>query len=194
MLFGDAMRRSGGQQYICLEYNPEFAAVTSSLVDLAGLSSIVKVIVGAASTSLPRLHSAGELKKIDFLFLDHIKPAYLPDLKLCEALGLICPGTVLVADNVIKPGNPPYLEYVRSTVATKKQQREGANKEDLAACGDPSLVYESELIHSFEPTGIPVRDRDIAKAVGYTNEKNRMGLKLRNVWADRSKSIVHSMQ
>lgn len=29
-------------------------------------------------------------------------------------------GTVLVADNVVKPGNPPYLSYVRATPAQKR--------------------------------------------------------------------------
>lgn len=30
-------------------------------------------------------------------------------------------GTVLVADNVVKPGNPPYLSYVRSSPSLKRQ-------------------------------------------------------------------------
>ncbi len=54
------------------------------------------------------------------MFLDHYKPAYTTDLKLCEKLGLIHKGTVLAADNVIKPGNPPYLEYVRSSTKEKR--------------------------------------------------------------------------
>lgn len=110
------------------------------------------------------------------MFLDHYKPAYTPDLKLCEQLGLIKPGSVLAADNVIKPGNPPYLEYVRSSVAEKKQRegggdgkegfgeryskqyakRQGEEELDLEVRGVPGLVYESRLVESFEPTGVPV--------------------------------------
>ncbi|KAJ6441506.1 Peroxisomal hydratase-dehydrogenase-epimerase [Purpureocillium lavendulum] len=155
--------------------NPEFAAVTSSLINLAGLQSMVQVVVGASDDSLRRLHAQGHLTTIDLLFLDHYKPAYTPDLKLCEQLGLVRPGSVLAADNVIKPGNPPYLEYVRSTVESKRQgikrgdeggefdenctkqyeKREGVETLSHSLQGDPSLVYQSELINSFEPTGVP---------------------------------------
>lgn len=165
-MFADALRRSGGKRYICLEFNPDFAAVIEALVDLAGLSSIVKVIVGPANSSLSHLHSSGELSRIDFLFLDHIKSAYVHDLKLCEHLNLIQPGSVLAADNVIKPGNPPYLEYVRSSNEEKRTavqktsnrfERGAAAEAEDEHLGNPNLVYKSKLVHSFEPTGIPVR-------------------------------------
>ena len=102
--FGDALRRAGGKHYYSLERNPEFAAVVSSLVALAGLSDIVKVEVGPSDLSIGRLYKNGTLKKIDFMFLDHYKPAYATDLKLCEELGLIQPGTVMCGDNCISPG------------------------------------------------------------------------------------------
>lgn len=179
ILFGDAVRKAGGKRYISLERNPEFGAVIASLVNLAGLSDVVKVEIGSSDTSIKRLHSTGALKHIDMMFLDHYKPAYTTDLKLCEELELVTPGTVLAADNVIKPGNPPYLEYVRSTVEQKrasasaggdstapdsrfadrqtKQYAKRQGDEKLAALrGNPNLVYKSELVHSFEPTGVPV--------------------------------------
>lgn len=183
ILFANAMRKAGGETYICLERNPEFAAVVSSLVNLAGLSSVVRVEVGSAGDSIRRLHSSSSLRTIDLLFLDHYKPAYLPDLKLCEELGLIRPGSVLAADNVVKPGNPPYLEYVRSSVEEKKakaqglgggkvdvseafesryskqyEKREGVEVLDAGGRGNPALVYKSELVKSFEPTGVPVSE------------------------------------
>lgn len=180
VLFGDAVRQAGGQRYFSLERNPEFAAVIMSLVDLAGLSGVVKVVVGPSTDSIKRLHSNGTLKHIDLMFLDHYKPAYTTDLKLCEHLGLVTPGSVLAADNVIKPGNPPYLEYVRSSVGRKREQyasgkvegtepgnfpertkyqykkREGEENLSTETKGNPNLRYESKLVHSFEPTGVPV--------------------------------------
>ena len=181
ILFGDAVRRAGGKRYYSLERNPEFAAVIMCLVELAGLSDAVKVVVGPSDASIKRLHAGGTLKRIDLMFLDHYKPAYTTDLKLCEHLGLVGPGTVLAADNVIKPGNPPYLEYVRSSVKEKRQRfekgdgngvedsgiadrwknqyrsREGEEKLSTEVKGNPNLRYESKLINSFEPTGVPVR-------------------------------------
>ncbi|KAF2109082.1 hypothetical protein BDV96DRAFT_616069 [Lophiotrema nucula] len=176
ILFGDAARKAGGQRYYSLERNPEFAAVIASLVELAGLSNIVKVVVGSSDASIARLHANGDLKRIDLMFLDHYKPAYTTDLKLCEELAIVSVGSVLAADNVIKPGNPPYLEYVRSSVEEKrKRAQEEANGKAVHgegipdktvnqyqkrvmeekfsnSKGDPNLIYESRLVNSFEPT------------------------------------------
>jgi hypothetical protein len=178
ILFGDAVRKAGGQRYFSLERDPAFAAVIMSLVDLAGLSDTVKVIVGSSDESIARLTSSGNLKHIDLMFLDHYKPAYTTDLKLCEELGLITKGSVLAADNVIKPGNPPYLEYVRSSVEEKVAKTKEAGESHVEGIaetnvkmyekrygkanfsqskGNPKLVYESNLVNSYEPTGVPVR-------------------------------------
>lgn len=179
ILFGAAVRHAGGKRYWCLERNPEFAAVIASLVDLAGLGDFVKVVVGSSDTSILRLHNEKKLDHIDMMFLDHYKPAYTTDLKLAEELRLVTPGSVLAADNVIKPGNPPYLEYVRSTCEAKREKKKptavngvdtrfeqstvGQYKKsdpqaklDETRVGNPNLIYESELCHSFEPSGVPV--------------------------------------
>lgn len=178
ILFGDAVRKAGGKRYWSLERSPEFGAVISSLVDLAGLGDVVKVVVGSSDVSIDRLYKKGLLKHIDMMFLDHYKPAYKTDLKLCEELELVTPGTVMAADNVITPGNPPYLEYVRSSVAEKRkvaEQGESENGPDARfqdatakqyakrqgeeklgrTKGNPNLIYESKLVNSFEPSGEP---------------------------------------
>ena len=106
VLFGTALRATGGKRFYSLEKNSEFAAVVMSLVDLAGLADVVKVLVGPSAESLAWLHAEEGLGHIDLLFVDHIKPAYITDLKLCEHLGLVKDGSVIAADNVIKLGNP----------------------------------------------------------------------------------------
>ncbi|KAI1269456.1 catechol O-methyltransferase [Xylariaceae sp. FL1019] len=151
--FGAAQREAGGETYYSLEKSAEFGHVIEKLVDLAGLSEVVKVKVGSSSDSLKQLHADGALTFIDLLFLDHYKPLYTPDLKLCEELGLIGVGTVLAADNVIKPGNPPYLEYVRSSVEEKKRRLTDGPKSDPK--GNPNLEYESQLVKGWEPSGVP---------------------------------------
>ena len=65
------MRKAGGQRYFSLERNPEFAAVTMSLVDLAGLSDTVKVVVGSSADSIKRLHANGTLTQVHLMFLVH---------------------------------------------------------------------------------------------------------------------------
>lgn len=194
ILFGDALRKAGGQRYYSLEMNPEFAAVIMALVDLAGLSDTVKVIIGRSSQSLLRLKHDLSIRHIDLLFLDHHKPSYVLDLKICEYLKLVGPGTALAADNVIKPGNPPYLEYVRSSVSRKREEAEKPSEEkdgivsgffgvpaieqrdgivtradgSIWCSGNANLIYESKLVESFEPTGIP-DGVEITRCVGEEN-------------------------
>jgi catechol O-methyltransferase len=150
-----------------------------AIIELAGLSDVVKVVIGPSSESLRRLHEDGSLQHIDMLFLDHWKPLYKTDLKICESLDLIRPGSVLIADNCVNPGNPPYLKYVRSSVAEKLERvniklddsqeefpdkvqaqylaREGHEKTpDNQEAGNPLLEYESKMIMSHEPTGVEV--------------------------------------
>ncbi|KAK7981268.1 hypothetical protein PG989_013725 [Apiospora arundinis] len=151
--FGAAVKEAGGKRYFSLEKSPEFGAVISMLVDLAGLSDIVKVVVGSSSDSLRRLHKTRQLTHIDLLFLDHYKPLYTDDLKLCEELELVGPGSVYAADNVVKPGNPPYLEYVRSTVEQKRAKASSADGNGPK--GRPDLVYDSKFVEGWEPSGVP---------------------------------------
>ncbi|KAG2016648.1 hypothetical protein GB937_006126 [Aspergillus fischeri] len=174
ILFGDAVRRAGGKRYFSLELNPEYAAIANMLIELAGLRDFVRIIVGRSDKSLHKLCTSGEVKQIELMFLDHYKPAYTTDLMLCEQLGMIVPNvSVLAADNVLRPGNPPYLEYVRSTVeqkreAAKKGPIKSYNKEGIPqrtvqsflgeddkpgfeVLGDPNLVYKSTL---HQPEGL----------------------------------------
>jgi len=55
------------------------------------------------------------IKSFDFIFMDHFGSIYLRDLKMLEELGLITSETMIVADNVIMPGAPDYLAYVRNS-------------------------------------------------------------------------------
>lgn len=165
--FGAAVKEAGGKRYWSLEHNAEFAAVTTMLVDLAGLSDLVKVVVGAVSDSVTRLHKEGKLKKIDFLFLDHLKHLYTTDLKLCEELGVVGPGSVYAADNVVKPGNPEYLEYVRSGVGKKRDRTQITSGRK----GNPNLIYESEFVEGWEPSGVPDAI-EITKCTGVDTSKH----------------------
>lgn len=204
ILFGDTVRAAGGEKYYSLERSPKFAKNIRTLVEFAGLEEFVEVIVGASDESIKKLHTQGKVEKIDMMFLDHYKPAYATDLKLCEELGLIKQGTVLAADNVIKPGNPPYLAYVRSTVKEKRMKLTQENSADTdnfpgrsasqygeveklssVLKGNPNIVYHSELKDSFEPTGEPVSIQiRVDTLLGWhTDTPSRTALKLQYAWA-----------
>lgn len=101
---------------VSVEFNALCCAIASKVVDHAGLSQRVRVLWGNVERVLPQLRtilaSRGK-DKFDLIFIDHEKTQYLPDLRLLEDAGLIGRGTVVVADNVIVPGAPDFLEYVR---------------------------------------------------------------------------------
>ena len=116
--FAETMRRAHGDtkqdlRLWSLEFDPLIASIAMNLIDLAGLSDIVKVVVGSAADSIKRLHAEKKLTTIDFLFLDHVEDLYVTDLKVCENLSLLQPRSMVVADNVLRPGAPQYREYVR---------------------------------------------------------------------------------
>lgn len=100
---------------VSIEINPLFAAIATKVVEYAGLSHKVKIIVGAAEKVLPTLKNRFKINSLDFVFIDHWKDKYLPDLKVLESSRLLRKGTVIVADNVIFPGTPKYLAYIRNS-------------------------------------------------------------------------------
>lgn len=156
ILFGSIHRQNGGAKYISLEINPDFAAVATALVKLAGLHEHVTIITGPCQRSLRELRGSGKLDRIDLLFLDHQKSAYVGDLMLCEDLGLIDTGCVLVADNVISPGAPGYLEYVRASKDERNKLRAKASQDGRAdVMPQCKVFYKSTLHPGFEPTGEP---------------------------------------
>ncbi|ORX40317.1 hypothetical protein BD324DRAFT_617288 [Kockovaella imperatae] len=117
---GSSSNRAG---YICLEKSEVYASTAQTAFELAGVVKAIKVLVGGSSSSIKSLRDALGLSKgqaLDMIFLDHVKFLYSTDIKLLESEGLIDIGTVIVADNVVKPGNPAYLSWVRATPAQKK--------------------------------------------------------------------------
>src|ERR1700761_5280915 len=97
-----------------MELEPSFAKIASDFVDLAGLSDCVEVVLGQSADSLRTLKQEGKVDKIDVLFLDHWEKFYVSDLQLCEDLGLLHEGTIVIADNTDMPGAPDYLKYLKS--------------------------------------------------------------------------------
>lgn len=127
ILWADAMRWAVGEDQAddstqpsvphvwSLELSPEYAAVAAEMVGMTGLSEFVTIVVGPSEGSLGRLHAEGVWKQgIDVLFLDHVESLYVQDLKVCEGLGLLKAGTLILADNVVRPEAPDYDQYVRA--------------------------------------------------------------------------------
>uniref|UniRef100_A0AAR2IQ87 catechol O-methyltransferase n=1 Tax=Pygocentrus nattereri TaxID=42514 RepID=A0AAR2IQ87_PYGNA len=104
-----------GARLLTLEFNPDYAAVAREVISWAGLENTVQLVEGASGDWIPRLREHFGIHTFDFIFLDHWKEGYLADIKLLEECRLLRKGTVLLADNVVCPGAPDYLEYVRKS-------------------------------------------------------------------------------
>ncbi len=86
---------------VSLEVNPSHAAVARRNLERAATPARVEVKVGPAADAL-RSMAASREAPFDFVFIDADKPGYVRYLEL--VLPLSRPGTVIVADNVIRDG------------------------------------------------------------------------------------------
>ncbi len=86
---------------VSLELDPRHADVARENLAYAGLAAKVDVLVGPATESLQRLID-GPTEPFDFIFIDADKEGYPSYLTL--SLQLSRPGTVIVADNVVRDG------------------------------------------------------------------------------------------
>ncbi|GLD92424.1 hypothetical protein PINS_up000957 [Pythium insidiosum] len=102
---------SENSHYYSFEFSPEFAEIVREMVAFAGLSNQVTVITGAFADRFKDVLAG---KTVDMYFIDHEKSCYLPDAKLMIESGTLAKGSLLVADNVLRPGAPDYLEYIQN--------------------------------------------------------------------------------
>ncbi|XP_074062604.1 catechol O-methyltransferase isoform X2 [Macrotis lagotis] len=103
----------GGHLYT-IEFNESFAAIAQQMIQLAGLQEKISILKGSTQEIIPQLKKKYEIDRVDMVFIDHWKNRYLPDTMLLEDSGLLQKGTVLLADNVIFPGAPDFLKYIRN--------------------------------------------------------------------------------
>ena len=109
-----SLQLSSHAHIFSVEADPKSATIARSIHQFAGASDRITILDGYTEHVIPRLKQITGVESFDFVFIDHYKSVYLRDLKLLEEYGLIRSGTVIVADNVIYPGAPDYLEYIRN--------------------------------------------------------------------------------
>jgi caffeoyl-CoA O-methyltransferase len=91
----------GGGKLISLEFDPNHASVAKNNIERAGLSNVVDIRIGKALDILPALQANNE-GPFDMIFIDADKPPYTEYFQW--SLKLSRPGTLIVADNVIREG------------------------------------------------------------------------------------------
>ncbi|HVX52797.1 MAG TPA: O-methyltransferase [Chitinophagaceae bacterium] len=90
-----------GGKLITLEYSQHHANVAQKNIDRAGLTNVVEIRVGKALDMLPVVEAEGT-GPFDFIFIDADKQPYAEYFEW--ALKLSRPGTLIIADNVIRDG------------------------------------------------------------------------------------------
>jgi len=86
---------------VTLEFNPHHAEVARTNFQRAGVADRVDLRVGRAIESLPKLVGTSDAT-FDLIFIDADKESYAEYLDW--AVKLSRPGTVIVADNVVRDG------------------------------------------------------------------------------------------
>jgi catechol O-methyltransferase len=108
-----------GARLCSIEFSPDNAAIARRIWDHAGIGDELTVVVGTLGDGgstidgLRTEHGFGE-GTVDFVFVDHDKAAYLPDLERILAERWLHPGSIVVADNVRFPGAPQYRGYLKA--------------------------------------------------------------------------------
>jgi catechol O-methyltransferase len=135
-----------------IEFVPENAEIARSILGHAGVADRVTILVGTlgdGGTTIEALESEHgfEPGSLDFVFVDHDKDAYLPDLERILERGWLHPGAVVVADNVKTPGAPRYREYMREHDGREWRTTEHETHVEYQTL-IKDLVLESEYVGS----------------------------------------------
>ncbi|HWI94621.1 MAG TPA: O-methyltransferase [Solirubrobacterales bacterium] len=106
---------------ITLEANPAYAEVAAASIAAAGLGEVVEVRVGPALDQLPQLDADGA-GPFDLTFIDADK-VHTPDY-FAWALEHSRPGSLIIADNVIRDGRLANLSDDEPAIAAQRRFHE----------------------------------------------------------------------
>ena len=133
-----------------LEFSPDNAAIARRIWDHAGIGDQLTLVVGTlgdGGSTIDRLRTEQGFGEgtVDFVFVDHDKAAYLPDLERILKERWLHPGSVVVADNVKFPGAPQYRAYLEQQQGKTWQTTEHDTHVEYQSL-IKDLVLESEYI------------------------------------------------
>lgn len=135
---------------VSVEYSADNAAIARSIFEHAGIADRVTIVngtLGDGGKTAARLRDEhGFAKgKLDFVFIDHAKDAYLPDLELILRERWLRPGAVVVADNVKVPGTPEYHAFMKANEGKLFRTREHSTHVEYQTL-IKDIVLESDFI------------------------------------------------
>ncbi len=143
-------RAAPSSRVVSVELAEANASVAQRIWAHAGVEDRVTCVVGTVSDggrTLAVLEAEHGLRPgaLDFLFIDHDKNAYLPDLNAITERQWLHRGSIVVADNVGFPGSPRYRAYMREQQGRHWQTVEHRSHVEYQTL-IPDLVLESEYL------------------------------------------------
>jgi catechol O-methyltransferase len=157
--FAQGLASSQNAKYYSFESDERCAEIAQAFIDVAGLTDRIEIIVGKAGQTLEEFQQKlykkfGKFTSADFIFIDHWKDMYVPDLRVLETIGLIAPGTVIAADNIYFPGAPEYVKYVQSSPEEKRiYNYDHENISNKNFLGRWNILYETKTVEVDFPNG-----------------------------------------
>lgn len=117
VMMADALRRSrvGTDFHVySIEADPENVDVSRSIIEFACLGSHISVLHLDLNQDhlVSLLHKSGVPNQVDFVFIDHDKSAYLPDLQALERANFVRKGTFVAADNILFARIDDYRQHI----------------------------------------------------------------------------------
>jgi len=158
----------------CIEANSENVIVAKEMLTKAfgknsDILDRINIITGISTDVIQSQEWSSNLKaKIDFLFLDHDKDCYLRDLIILENKNMLdSKRCLVVADNVIFPGAPGYLEHVGYVGATTElSEKTQVLTSATIVKSNPIWIWKTRLEYMpFERVGFETKFSEVKDAM-----------------------------
>ncbi len=143
-------RAAPGAKVLSVELAAANADIARRIWAHAGVDDRISCVVGTIGDGGKTLHALATEHgftegSLDFMFMDHVKAAYLPDLRSIMDRGWLRRGSIVFADNVRVPGAPKYRAYMREQQGRRWDTVEYKAHVEYQTLV-PDLVLESTLL------------------------------------------------
>jgi len=143
-------RAAPSAKVFSVELSQANAEVAQRIWAHAGVDDRVTCVVGTIGDGGLTLDALADQHgftagKLDLLFIDHDKAAYLADLQSIIDRGWLHRGSIVVADNILIPGSPKYRQFMTQQQGTLFDTVEHKTHGEYQTLM-PDLVLESEYL------------------------------------------------
>jgi catechol O-methyltransferase len=143
-------RAAPSAEVVSVELSAANAEVAQRIWAHAGIGDRVHCVVGTigdGGLTLDTLTNERgvDAEKVDLLFIDHDKGAYLPDLQSILDRRWLHRGSIVVADNMLIPGSPKYREFMTQQQGKLFETVEHKTHGEYQTLV-PDVVLESEFL------------------------------------------------